>query len=415
MPKQGLQMTEGTITEWLIPEGGRVTEGQPLFEMETDKLTIKIDSSFNGVLLKILRAAGETVPITEPIALIGEEGEDVAAQVAEIESKRGLAQAPKDAEKPKEAPAAPAPAPVRETVPADIPAQPQPNGRILSSPLARRLADEKHLDLSTIRGSGEGGMIVERDVLAAASAPAGQASAPVAPRSVPVPAADGSETVVPFSGMRKAIADNMKRSLDTMAQASHRVTVDMTQAKMIREALKQQDRKVSYNDILIMALTRALLEFPRMNGYCDEEGIHEVHAVHMGIAVAIDNGLIVPTLRNAHALSLDEIHSQSAELAANARAGKLRRDDYTGGTFTVTNLGMFGLDEFTAVINPPQIGIMAAGAVRDLPAVRDGQIVIRPQMVLTLTYDHRAVDGAPAARFLVRVRELLENPYTFLL
>lgn len=417
MPKQGLQMTEGTIIKWLCKEGEAVTEGSPLFEIETDKLTITIDASVSGTLLKIVRNEGEVVPITETIAIVGEPGEDFTALLP--------AEKPVEEEKPQEAPAVSV-----ASQPEKMPEVRTSNdgGRVFITPRAKTLAEEKGIDYQNILGSGLEGEIIEKDILALASVKA----TPLA-KKIGVPAGTtgtgwkgkitrwdvtsetSEDTVVPISGMRKAIADNMMHSMHSMAQANHKISVDMSEAAKMRQAFKKQDRKISYNDILIFILSQALMEFPNINATSDEKNIYQKHYVNMGVAVAVDNGLLVPTLRNAHNMTLDEIHAACAEKASLAKEGKLTRSDYSDGTFTITNLGMYGLDEFVAVINPPQVGIMAIGAIKDTPVAENGQVVIKPMLTLTLSYDHRVIDGAPAAAFMKRVKEMIENPYSFLL
>lgn len=428
MPKQGLQMTEGTITKWLVKEGDKVEIGQPLFEMETDKNTIQIDSTAAGEVLKLVAKEDETVPITETIAIVGKKGEDFADLLPKKEEK-----------KPE-----PAPAPAVPTAPAvkAAPAAPAADdvtpialegGRIFVTPRAKMTAERKNLDYKTVKGTGPSGLIIERDVLAAAAVKASPVAKAIAARKgVSVTTVTGTgengkivkhdilsgdanlareDKVIPISGMRKVIADNMMNSVQSMAHAYHKVTVDMSQAKLIRAAFKKAEKKVSFNDIIIMALGRALQEHPRMNALVEDGKITEKGSVNIGIAVAVDNGLIVPTVRDVQNMTLGEIHDESARLIAKTKAGGLKKEDYSGGTFTVSNLGMFGIDEFTAIVNPPQVGILAVGAMTDTPVVRDGQIVVRPMMNLVLTYDHRVIDGAPAAQFLSRLKELLENPY----
>ncbi len=428
MPKQGLQMTEGTITKWLVKEGDKVEIGQPLFEMETDKNTIQIDSTAAGEVLKLVAKEDETVPITETIAIVGKKGEDFADLLPKKEEK-----------KPK-----PAPAPAVPTAPAvkAAPAAPAADdvtpialegGRIFVTPRAKMTAERKNLDYKTVKGTGPSGLIIERDVLAAAAVKASPVAKAIAARKgVSVTTVTGTgengkivkhdilsgdanlareDKVIPISGMRKVIADNMMNSVQSMAHAYHKVAVDMSQAKLIRAAFKKAEKKVSFNDIIIMALGRALQEHPRMNALVEDGKITEKGSVNIGIAVAVDNGLIVPTVRDVQNMTLGEIHDESARLIAKTKAGGLKKEDYSGGTFTVSNLGMFGIDEFTAIVNPPQVGILAVGAMTDTPVVRDGQIVVRPMMNLVLTYDHRVIDGAPAAQFLSRLKELLENPY----
>ena len=428
MPKQGLQMTEGTITKWLVKEGDKVEIGQPLFEMETDKNTIQIDSTAAGEVLKLVAKEDETVPITETIAIVGKKGEDFADLLPKKEEK-----------KPE-----PAPAPAVLTAPAvkAAPAAPAADdvtpialegGRIFVTPRAKMTAERKNLDYKTVKGTGPSGLIIERDILAAAAVKASPVAKAIAARKgVSVTTVTGTgengkivkhdilsgdanlareDKVIPISGMRKVIADNMMNSVQSMAHAYHKVAVDMSQAKLIRAAFKKAEKKVSFNDIIIMALGRALQEHPRMNALVEDGKITEKGSVNIGIAVAVDNGLIVPTVRDIQNMTLGEIHDESTRLIAKTKAGGLKKEDYSGGTFTVSNLGMFGIDEFTAIVNPPQVGILAVGAMTDTPVVRDGQIVVRPMMNLVLTYDHRVIDGAPAAQFLSRLKELLENPY----
>ncbi len=383
MPKQGLQMTEGMITEWLKKEGEFVTEGEPLFEMETDKLAITIDASASGTLLKILYEEGEVIPVAETIAVVGEPGEDITDLLSSAEET--------SAEEPQEEPASVAQAaPVKtETV----------SDRTLATPRAKMRADEQNIPISTLSGSGPNGLIIERDVLT---------YRPLAP------VAEQEETVIPFSGMRKAIADNMMKSLSTMAQANHRMKVDMSESVRFREKLKAEGCKVSFTDILVKAVAQTLLQFPLMNAVVDGETIICKSSVNLGIAVAVENGLIVPNIKNAQNLRVTQIHEQVALLAEKARASKLTRDEYTGGTFTITNLGMYEVDDFTPIINPPEVGILGVGAIVDTPCAVNGQVEIRPILTLSLTYDHRVIDGAPAAQFLQQVKKLLQNPYLML-
>lgn len=426
MPKQGLQMTEGTITRWLVGEGETVSEGQPLFEMETDKLTITIDSVYAGKLLKIIHPAGDTVPITQPIAVIGEEGEKIDLP----ESAEKAPETEKEASAPIHTEAV--------EQPAHEEASPREGGRIFATPRARTLAQKEGIDVEKINGTGPDSLIVERDVLSVPKVAATPVAKKLAQKEgIDLSAVEGSgprgkimksdirdagtkpsdaeETIVEFKGMRKAISDNMMQSLHNSAQANHKIRVDMTQAGLIRRTYQSAGKQLSYNDILIMALSHALMEHPYMNATVEDGNIRIKHYVNMGVAVAVDNGLIVPTIFGAHTMTLEEIHSAAEEKIKLARSGGLSRSDYSGGTFTITNLGMFGLDEFTAILNPPQVGILAVGAIIETPVVRDGQIVVRPMATLTLTYDHRAVDGAPAAKFLQRLKALIENPYLFIL
>ena len=426
MPKQGLQMTEGTITKWLVKEGDKVEIGQPLFEMETDKNTIQIDSTAAGEVLKLVAKEDETVPITETIAIVGKKGEDFSDLLPKKKEEKKPEPAP--------APAAPA-APAVKSAPAADDTTPiaLEGGRIFVTPRAKMTAERKNIDYKTVKGTGPSRLIIEKDVLAAAAVKASPVAKAIAARKgVSITTVTGTgengkivkhdilsgdanlsreDKVIPISGMRKVIADNMMNSVQSMAHAYHKVAVDMSEAKLIRAAFKKAEKKVSFNDIIIMALGRALQEHPRMNAWVEDGKITEKGSVNVGIAVAVDNGLIVPAVRDVQNMTIGEIHDESARLIAKTKAGGLKKEEYSGATFTVSNLGMFGIDEFTAIVNPPQVGILAVGSMTDTPVVRDGQIVIRPMMNLVLTYDHRVIDGAPAAQFLSRVKELLENPY----
>ncbi len=431
MPKQGLQMTEGTIIKWLKKEGEEVKEGEPLFEMETDKLTITMDSTATGTLLKILHGENDVVPITEPIAYVGKPGTDISALLA------GSVAAPAPAA---EAPAASAAAPVA-AAPAAAPVNRAPGERVFSTPRARMRAEEKGIEVNSVAGSGPEGLIIEKDVLAAPVIKATPVAKVLAAQNdvnladvkgtgvggkvmkadilamleksafVPAAVSDHVETVIPMTGMRRAVARNMMESLSGMAQANHRMKVDMTESARFRAKLKAADIKVSYTDILVKAVSHALIKFPMLNSTLRDNNIITRNYVNMGVAVAIDGGLIVPNIKDAHTKSVVELHAETAELAKKAREGKLTPDEYAGGTFTITNLGMYDVDEFTAVINPPEAAILAVGKITDTPVVENGEVVIRPIMTLSLTYDHRIVDGAPAAQFLQYVKTLLQNPY----
>ena len=441
MPKQGLQMTEGTIVSWLVKEGEQVTQDKPLFEMETDKLTISIDATCSGVLLRILRFEGDVVPISEPIAIVGEAGEDISALLGEVSSQTG-APAPEAAEDSTQGSSQPAVAP--QTAPAPSSRE---GGSSFATPRAKKLAEEKGLDFHDIPGSGPDGLVIERDVLAYAASPQSKAS-PLARKvagangvntsdiqgsgphgkvmkddvlaavAAKLEARTGStergERLVPLSGMRRIVATRMKQSLREMAQANHRITVDMTEAVRLRTSYKNLGIKVSFNDIVLRCVAAALTEFPEMNASWSDKGILFKDYVNLGMAVAVEQGLLVPVIKNADLMKLTEIAACSVELASRAKNNQLTTDDYSGGTFTVSNLGMFDIDEFTAIVNPPEAGILAVGKMGKRAVVKEtpkgDEVVVRSMMNLCLTYDHRIVDGAPAAGFLKRVKTLLENP-----
>lgn len=425
MPKQGLQMTEGMITRWFFQEGDQICEGAELFEMETDKLTISIPAAASGTLLKIIRGAGETVPITQPIAIVGKQGDDLSglldnapAECAEVQQEHEAAQT------------------MQVVTASSVVVQ----GDKYASPRAKMTATSRGVDYSGVLGSGPDGLIIERDVLALTAAAATKAT-PLARKiavleSVELQSVSGSgfhekitandvraaalkrhlgaatrgDTLIPLTGMRRTVASRMKESLLEMAQANHRVTVDMTEAVRLREVLKKEDVKVSYNDIVLRCVAKALTEFPIMNSSWSNVGIVQKFYVNLGMAVALEDGLIVPVIKDADLLTLSETALCSANLAAKAKENKLTPDEFSDGTFTVSNLGMFDIDGFTAIINPPEAGILAVGKLAEQPVVFEHEIVIRPMMQLCLTYDHRIVDGAPAAKFLRRIKILLENP-----
>ena len=437
MPKQGLQMTEGIITQWLFAEGQTVAEGEPLFEMETDKLTIVIDSPASGTLLKIIRQAGDVVPITEPIAIIGQPGEDFKSLISANTGAVSEAQA---------APAASATAGAGAEAPMNAAATRNssvpPGGRIFATPRAKLAAEAKNLDYRLVPGSGPEGLIIERDILndQAASQPR---TTPLAQKIAEINGVDlngingtgthgkiikidveaavhsrrssaadrRTEDLIPFAGMRKAIADKMMQSLHGMAQANHRMKVDMSEVVRFREFLRNDGIKVSYTDIMIKAVSKALMEFPVVNSTMTPEGIVTKNYVNMGIAIAVDKGLVVPVIVDADLMTLPEISAASADLIGKAKNGGLNPDDFRGGTFTITNLGMFDIDEFTAIINYPESGILAMGKIDRVPVAEGDNVVIRPVTVLSLSYDHRIIDGAPAAKFLQRIKQILQNPY----
>ena len=396
MPKQGLQMTEGMITSWLAAEGQEIKEGEPLFEMETDKLAITIDAPCSGTLLKILCQEDEIAEVASPIAVVGEPGEnyeDILAGNPGAKAPADSAESASSAANTADSVSEPAP-----EIPASKDSPEISQERIFSSPRARTTAQEKGIDYRTLEGSGPDGLIIERDVLKAAA------------QAAPSKGADGKTRQIPITNMRRIIARRMLDSLGTLAQASHRLTVDMSEAVRLREQLKARDIKVSYNDIVIRCTAKALTEFPMMNATMDDSFITVRDYVNIGVAVATEQGLLVPVIQDAHLLSLQEISRRSQDLSSRAKETRLMPDELTGGTFTISNLGMYDIESFTAIINKPEAGILAVGKMEKKPAVRNDELVIRPLMQRSLTYEHRIVDGAPAALFLRRVKELLENP-----
>ena len=440
MPKQGLMMEEGTITSWLKKEGEAVTAGEPLFEMETDKLTITMDAEASGTLLKILHPEGDVVPITQPIAVLGEPGEDVSALV-------GGDAAPAQAAAPAEA----APTPAAEA-PAAPAVERAPGERVFSSPRARLRAEENGVNIAAIPGSGPDGLVIERDVnaymankpavtpLAANIAkaqgvdlsgvtgsgsngkikvfdlPGGSPAAAPAAQESPAAVQQSRDTrTEKMSGMRKAISRNMLASKETNAQTNHRIKVDMTAAIALRKQYKDLGIKISYNDIIVRACAKALADMPIVNASVEGDSILYHDYVNVGTAVSVPGGLIVPVIKDADIIGLSGIAARSAELIEKARDGKLTDADYHGGTFTVSSLGMFDLDDFVAIINPPESAILAVGKIAKTPVVvtdEEGEdaIVIKSMCALCLSYDHRIIDGAEAAKFLQKVKNYLQNP-----
>ncbi|MEM1348255.1 MAG: pyruvate dehydrogenase complex dihydrolipoamide acetyltransferase [Myxococcota bacterium] len=412
-------MEEGTIAEWLKKEGDEIEEGEVIAEVETDKATMEMESFFDGTLLKVLVKSGDTVKVGAPMAVIGASGEDADAALASF----GGGTAPV-------AEAAPAgePEPVSEPEP-DAPVAPASGssangGRIKASPLARRMAHEQGIDLATLAGRGPNGRLVQQDVedaQAGAKAPSAAASAPApqAPAGEPVVVGampDASGEGRPMSQMRKTIAKRLTQVWQATPHFYLTMEVDMAAAmalrKQVNAALSEAEfgKKISVNDMIIKASAIALERYPRMNvAYAGQELMY-FERVHVGVAVAIEDGLITPTVFDANQKSVTRIATEVRELAGKAREKKLKPGEYGGSTFSLSNLGMYGIDHFQAVINPPEAAILAVGAVQQLPVVVDGALAVGTRMKMTLSCDHRAVDGAVGAEFLRELKGLLEHP-----
>ena len=388
-------MESGTIVRWLKAEGDTVEKGEVLYELDTEKATQEVEAEASGVLLKILAGEGEEIEVGKTIAVIGEAGEEVS-----VEEPEPAAEAP-----PEPKAEAPAPEPTREPEPAPA-ARSENGGRVKASPLARRIARERGIDLSSLSGTGPEGRIVAEDVeRAEKTAPAVAAAAPAAPT--------GEVEVVPLTGMRKAIA---RRMTEAWAAPVFQITMtaDMTAAIRLREGLvarmAEGDAKPTYSDILTKVCAVALRRHPAVNALFAGDEVHLMPTANVGIAVAVPNGLVVPVLRSCETKTIPQLANERAELVGRTRAGGLRQDDLEGGTFTVSNLGMYGVERFVAVLNPPQAAILAVGAIEERAVVRDGEVVARPVLELTLTCDHRTVDGATASEFLRTVKQFLEEP-----
>ncbi len=425
MPRMSDTMEEGNIVDWLVAEGDSVEPGQTLAEVETDKATMELDSYFEGVLLHIAVKEG-AVPIDGVIAVIGEEGEDWKAAIAAAGD--GAAAAPAEAPAAKEEAPAPAPAPAPAAAPAPAPAAPAvaSDDRIKASPLAKAMAKEAGIDLSTVTGSGENGRIVKADVEQAKAAPAAKpAPAPAAAPAAAAPAAAPAPNVpafafnaggdnfeeAPVSQMRKVIARRLGESKFTAPHFYVTVEIAMDKVWEFRKKLNEvAPVKISFNDLVVKACAINLPKHPVINSSWMGDKIRTNHDVNIGVAVAIPDGLLVPVVRYANMKSLSQINMEVKELAGRAKNKKLSPDEMSGNTFTISNLGMFGVEEFTAIINPPDAAIMAIGGIQDKAVVRDGAVVPGKVMKVTLSSDHRVVDGASAAAFLNDVKACLEDP-----
>lgn len=420
MPKMSDTMEEGVLVAWLAEEGESVSAGDVIAQVETDKATMDLEVYDDGVLLKRLIAEGDAVPIGGLIAVLGDEGEDVSDVLAQYGGSAGEADAKPKAEAPaaEEEPAAEAPA-------EEAPAVQEAGDRVKSSPLARRMAGEHNIDLNKVEGSGPEGRIVKRDIeaLIDQDKPAKAAAPAEAPSRAPAPAAAGSRYEDQrISQMRKTIARRLSESKYSSPHFYLTADVDMERAvafrKRINEVAEQQGQsKISFNDLITKASAIALRRHPAVNAsYLEDEGVVRYHEdVHVAVAVAIDEGLLTPVIRDADRKGLSEIAAETRDLATRARDRQLEPSDWEGSTFSTSNLGMFGIEEFTAIINPPNSCILAIGAIRDVPVVKDGEVVPGKRMKLTLSCDHRLVDGATGAEFLTTVRSLLEEPMNMLL
>ena len=449
MPKLGLTMSEGSVVRWIKKDGETVKKGELLFEVQTDKVVLEVESPADGIV-KILTGEGVVVPVTTIIAWVLGAGEAVP----------GGAAAGPAAPTPQ---AAAAPAPAAEAGPAAEAAE-LTGGRVAASPAARRVARELGVDIASVKGTGPGGRIVEKDVREAAESrrvkitpvarrmaeeagldlskiagtgPEGRvtkedverelakaaASAPapaLAPAPAPRPVVPAEAESLPISGVRQVIFDRMGASSRTVARVTEFTEVDATSLVDVRTRLKAELQKtenvsVGYNDLLIMIVAKALKEHRLLNSAVAEGQIKLLPQVNIGLAVDTERGLLVPVIRNADTLSLLGIIRDLRALIERAMNGKSLPDDLSGGTFTITNLGMYDVDGFTPIVNQPESAILGVGRIVAKPAVYEGQIVPRQMMTLSLSFDHRSIDGAPAARFLQRVKQLIENPYLMIM
>ena len=423
-------MEEGRLVKWLKNEGDPVATGDILAEVETDKAVMELVARGDGVLRKRLANEGDAAPVGTLLAIIGAADENIdalagsAPAAAQPEPAKAAAAAqsqgeastppPAKAAAPAAAPAAPAPPPAPAAPQPQPPAggngskapAPQPGGRMRSSPLARRLATERGVELSGIQGSGPGGRIVKKDVETAVTAPKAGAARPARVRS------DADYEDVPLTQIRKTIARRLAESIGPVPTFYLTAEFDMGRAAEMRASLAEigDEYKASFNDIVIRAVALALSEHPEVNAHWMGDKIRKFNRVHIGMAVAIEDGLITPVIFDADQKSLHDISREAKELAGKARDRKLTPEEYTGSTFSISNLGMFGIDQFTAIINPPEAGILAIGAVESKPVVVDGQVVVQQRMRVTMSCDHRAIDGATGAKFLQTLRRYVEHP-----
>jgi len=397
LPRLGQGMESGTIVKWLKSEGEKVEKGEPLYELDTDKVTQEVEADASGVLLKIAVAEGE-VPVGKTIAVIGEQGETV--QLSEEAQEEGSPARAREQE-PERGRAA-----STEQV-TEIKQPSTTNGRVKASPLARRIARERGIDLSNVAGTGPDGRVVAEDVERAAAT-----GAPV-PAAAPTPAPVSQEVEVEqLSSMRKTIARRLTEAWQAPVFQLG-ITVDMGRALEVRKRLVElqgDGAKPTVSDLLTKVCAMALMRHRAVNALYKGDAIELYPTANVGIAVAIPNGLVVPVIQGCERKTIAEIAAARAVLVDRARSGKLQQGDLDGGTFTISNLGMFGIERFIAVLNPPQAAILAVGSTEEKPVVVDGQVVVRPRLELTLTCDHRAIDGATGAQFLGDVKAFLEEP-----
>jgi pyruvate dehydrogenase E2 component (dihydrolipoyllysine-residue acetyltransferase) len=418
LPRLGQGMESGTIVRWLKSEGDTVEKGEPLYELDTEKVTQEVEAEASGVLLKVLVAEGDEIEVGRTIAFIGDEGDELpdvsadkraptskeaAAPVVESEREEGSAAPAREAERERgrkasvQAQGEPEGAPVAATAPSN-------GGRIKASPLARRIARERGIDLAALTGTGPEGRIVAEDVERAAVAP---------PKAPPAPAPRPSEDVewVELSPLRKTVA---RRLIEAWAAPAFQISMsaEMARAQELRARLVERhpDAPPTVTDVLTKVCAVALMRHRAVNSLYMGDRIAVHPSANVGIAVASERGLVVPVIPGCERLTVAEIAAARADLVSRAREGKLQAADLEGGTFTISNLGMYGVEQFIAVLNPPQAAILAVGAIEDRPLARAGEVVVRPMLTLTLTCDHRTIDGATAADFLRTVKDFLEEP-----
>ena len=408
LPRLGQGMEAGTIVRWLKSEGEAVSKGEPLYELDTDKVTQEVEAESDGVLLKIVLPEGEA-DVGTTVALIGSEGEDVSELLAGAQSGNGgpaVEEAPAEQDPAEQEPRAEQP-PSDTVSQGEVAPAREAGERVKASPLARRIARERGINLASLTGTGPDGRIIAEDVEKAEAAPAPAA----APAAAPAPV--GEVEIVELTSIRRTIARRLTEAWEApVFQLT--VTADCTELVATRgrmvELMREGETKPTVNDVLTRLVAAALLRHRPVNATFVDGKIQRYPAANVGIAVATPNGLVVPVIRDADRRSVQEIAAARADLVSRARDGKLQLADLEGGTFTISNLGMYGIEQFIAVLNPPQVAILAVGSIEDRPHAVDGRVEIAPTMTLTLTCDHRAIDGSEGAEFLGTVKALVEQP-----
>ena len=414
MPKLSDTMTEGVVAEWTKKVGDKVASGEVLAEIETDKATMEFESFFDGVLLHIGVEKGKAAPVNAVLAIIGKEGEDISALLAGANTPQPAAEAVAPDPAPTTQPT-PVAQPIAPVAPTPTP-QPAPvaasnaSGRVIASPLAKKLAEEKGINIATVAGTGEAGRIVKRDVDHYVPYTPAQQTFNAAPAGVE------SYTEENVSQMRKTIARRLAESKFTAPHFYLTLDIDMDSAIKARKSMNQMDGvKVSFNDMVVKAVAMSLKQHPTINSSWLGDVIRRNHHVHIGIAVAVDEGLLVPVVRFADTKGLTQIGAEVKDFAQKAKDKKLQPSDWEGNTFTISNLGMFGIEAFTAIVNPPDSCILAVGGIKEVPVVKNGQVVPGNVMKVTLSCDHRVVDGASGSAFLQTFKNYMENPVNMLL
>jgi pyruvate dehydrogenase E2 component (dihydrolipoamide acetyltransferase) len=409
MPRLSDTMEEGTVAQWHKKVGDKVEEGDLLAEIETDKATMEFEAFQEGILLHIGVEEGNTAPVDTILAILGEEGEDISALLGAGSSTASADPEPKEEETQAQL----------EASPADVASNNDLSngGRVKSSPLARKLAEDKGVDIAQVKGTGEGGRIVKRDVDEFKIAPAPSMPSPaVNMGSAGAAPAGMSFEEFPVSQMRKTIARRLSESKFTAPHFYLTLDIDMDNAIEARKSINAvAPQKISFNDFVIKAAAVALKQHPVINSSWAGDTIRRNHEINIGMAVAVDEGLLVPVIRNADQKGLATINTQAKEFAGKARDKKLQPSDWEGNTFTISNLGMFGIEQFTAIINAPDACILAVGGIKQVPVVKDGAVVPGNVMKVTLSCDHRVVDGVSGASFLQTMKGILENPLNMLL